>query len=123
MRATVDMPATVAVASAGTTAVGTDKPNQIVISVTGFQPATDGTVQAVVRIVGSKMGAEQEIGRFSLFPNVAFKADGASHAQRFAFPLPKDVTDSTALSLKVQLVPIMGEGKGATLDVGGAEFR
>jgi hypothetical protein len=99
-----------------------DQSPRVIISVTGFQPPQDGAVQAVVKAQREDTGVEQEIGRFGIFPHAAFKVE-PSKAQRFALPLPKELASGAPVQLKVYLVPFQGEGKGAWLEVGGAEIR
>jgi hypothetical protein len=117
--ATVDKPAVMTVTPAPER-VG--KPAQVVIVVTGFQPPQGGTVQAVVK---AQQGTEteQEIGRFGMFPNTQFQVTDPAKGQRFGFSLPKEVASGRPVKLKVELVPFRGEGKGATLQLGGAEIR
>jgi hypothetical protein len=120
---TVDKPGIVTTTTAPTPERrAADQSPQVIISVTGFQPPQDGAVQAVVKAQREDTGAEREIGRFGIFPHTEFKAD-PSRAQRFALPLPEELASGTPVQLKVYLVPLRGEGKGAWLEVGGAEIR
>jgi len=96
---------------------------RVIISVTAFRPPHDGAVQAVVKVQRDGGRTEQEIGRFGMFPNAEFKATGASKAQRFGLPLPKELASGGAVKLNVYLVPFKGEGSGALLEIGGAEIR
>src|SRR3712207_1269978 len=83
MLATVEKPAVLTARSA----LGIAEQSRVVIDVTGFKPAQEGSVQAVVR-VQKQDGTEQEIGRFGLFPQTEFTSDAAG-AQRYSVPLPR----------------------------------
>jgi hypothetical protein len=119
--ATVDKPAVVTATPAPGTALSAGASPQVVINVTGFQPATDGPVQAVVK--AQRGGREREIGRFGIFPHTAFKAAEPSRGQSFGIPLPKDLASGGPVKFNVYLVPANGEGKGASMEIGGAEIR
>ena len=118
MDATVEKPALV-------TATGPSTPStksHVVISVTGFQPAAEGAVQAVVK-ARNQDGTEQELGRFGLHPQTSFKSEPTG-AQRYSVPLPKNLASEGSVNLKVELVPgLKGTGEGARLELGGAEIR
>jgi hypothetical protein len=88
-----------------------------------YTPPSEGVVQGAVRVQTSDSGTEQEIGRFSLFPNVEFRAEDPSQAQRFSFPLPAELAGVRPVMLKILLLPLRGDGKGARLEIGGAEIR
>ena len=118
--ATLDRPATVTATPGPKHETG--QPARIVIIVTGFQPPQSGAVQAVVK--AQREGeTELEIGRFSIFPNTQFNVAGTAGGERFGFSLPKGQDGGGPLKVTVQLVPLRGEGKGATLQLGGAEIR
>jgi hypothetical protein len=123
--ATVYKPAVVTATPAPGAALSAGASPQVVINVTGFQPATDGPVQAVVK--AQRGGKEREIGRFGIFPHTAFKAAEPSRGQSFGIPLPKDLARDLAsggpVKFNVYLVPANGEGKGASMEIGGAEIR
>jgi hypothetical protein len=119
--ATVERPAVVTAAVPGLG--GSPDDQRVVVSVMAYTPPRDGTVQGVVKAQRSDGGPEHELGRFGLFPNAEFRAADPSQAQRFSFPLPKDLASGGPVQLKVQLVPSKGEGKDARLEVGGAEIR
>jgi hypothetical protein len=122
--ATVGRPALVtAVAGATPEARPADQTARLIISVMAFRPPQDGTVQAVVEVQRNGSGTELEIGRFGVFPNAEFRAAEPSKAQRFGFPLPKDLAGRGPLKLKIRLLPVGGEGKDAQLEIGGAEIR
>jgi hypothetical protein len=122
LHATVDRPAVViATPAAGSPRDTADQRPHVIVNVTGFQPAQDGPVQAVVKV--ERNGAEREIGRFGIVPHTAFKAADPSQAQSFGLPLPDDLAGSGPVKLNVYLVPSTGSGKGARLEVGGAEIR
>jgi hypothetical protein len=117
--ATVEKPA---VLTARSSAQGISDQSRVIIDVTGFKPAQEGSVQAVVK-AQKQDGTEQEIGRFGLFPQTEFKSDVAG-AQRYSVPLPKDLASSGQIKLKVELVPgPRGIGEGAQLQIGSAEIR
>jgi hypothetical protein len=120
--ATVDRPAVVMASPAERGAIerNVGEPH-VIVTVTGFQPAHTGAVQAVVKVLLD--GTEQEIGRFGIVPHAAFKAAEPSQAQSFSLPLPKGLATGGSVRLNVYLVPSTGDGKGARLEVGGAEIQ
>jgi hypothetical protein len=121
--ATVSKPATVT--ARPVTAAERSEPNhaaRVIVSVTGFQPPQDGSVEVVVKAQGDRIGTEQEIGRFSIFPQAEFKAVEPSKAQRFGLQLPQGLASGTLVKLNVYLVPLGGDGKGSRLELGGAEI-
>jgi hypothetical protein len=119
--ATLDKPAVVTVRPGPERSA--DQPARVVIIVTGFQPPQNGAVQAVVKAQREGTATEPEIGRFGIFPNTRFKVADPAKGQRFGFPLPKELAGRGPVKLTVQLVPLRGEGKGASLELGGAELR
>jgi hypothetical protein len=123
--ATVAQPAVVTATPVAGAAMRAGASPEVVINVTGFQPAQDGPVQAVVK--AQRDGKEREIGRFGIFPHIAFKAADPSQGQSFGIPLPKDLARDLAsgrpVKFNVYLVPANGEGKGARMEIGGAEIR
>src|SRR6266516_3872325 len=121
--ATVDNPAVIGAAAAAGKHHEPGQSPRVIMSVTGFQPPQDGAVQVVVKAEKDDAGTEQEIGRFGIFPNAEFKATDLSKAQRFGLPLPNELASGGTVKLKVYLVPLRGDGKGARLDLGGAEIR
>ncbi len=123
MVATVDNPAVIGAAAAAGKHHEPGQSPRVIMSVTGFQPPQDGAVQVVVKAEKDDAGTEQEIGRFGIFPNAEFKATDLSKAQRFGLPLPNELASGGTVKLKVYLVPLRGDGKGARLDLGGAEIR
>jgi len=122
--ATVDRPAVVTATAATALEHSAVQPSRAIITVTGFQPPQDGaTVEFVVRAQRRGTETEPEIGRFGIFPHTQFKVPDPARGQRFGFPLPKELANGGPVKLEVQLVPLRGDGKGATLELGGAEIR
>ena len=123
LRATIDRPAVLTAPARAPESAAADQSAQgqrVVVYVTGFQPANEGSVQAVVK-AQKPDGTEQEIGRFGIFPQAEFKSD-QSGAQRYSFPLPKELAGGP-VKLEVDLVPTRGKGEGAHLEVGRAEIQ
>ena len=122
--ATVDRPALVTAAAAPGPELGpADQPARVIISVMAFTPPRDGAVQGVVRTQKNEAGTEQEIGRFGMFPNAEFRAADPSQAQRFSFPIPRELARGRVVKLEVRIVPLRGDGKDARLEIGSAEIR
>ena len=122
--ATVERPATVTVSTApGPGLDASPAGRQVVVSVMGYKPARDGAVQGVVKVQPNEGRTEQEIGRFGIFPNAEFRAADPSQARRFTFPLPPDLARGGPVRLKVEVVPIRGDGKDAQLEIGSAEIK
>jgi hypothetical protein len=124
--ATVGKPAIVTAAPAKpqeAEALAVDKaPPRVVVHVTGYQPAQQGSVRGVVKVQKAD-GTEQEIGTFGVFPDAAFKAE-TSRARAFSFPLPKELA-ADPVKLKIEVVPdkTRGTGEGAQLEIGHAEIQ
>jgi hypothetical protein len=122
MLATIDKPAIVTVAPAASSErEAPDGSGRVVLKVAGFKPAQDGSaVQAVVKVQKAD-GREQEVHRFTVFPQAEFNTRDTSKFQKFGFSLPKELAGNGEIKLKVELVPLRGKGKGASLEVGSAE--
>jgi hypothetical protein len=119
--ATVERPATVTV----TVVRGPDsiEGQYVVVDVAAYTPPRDGAIQGVVTVLKHTDSTEQEIGRFGIFPDTEFSAADPSKVRRYSFPLPRDVLQDGPLKLTVHVVPLRGEGKGARLELGGAEIK
>ena len=120
--ATVEHPATVTV----TVAQGPDSieaGQYLVVDVTAYTPPRDGAIQGVVTVQKHTDSTEQEIGRFGIFPNTEFSAADPSKVRRYSFPLPRDVLRDGPVKVTIHVVPLRGEGKGARLELGGAEIK
>jgi hypothetical protein len=120
--ATVENPAVVTATAAPAEGFTSQSP-RVIVSVTGFEPPREGGVQVVVKAQSERSPQEQEIGRFAVFPETAFKAPDQSKAKRFGLPLPQELAASKAVTLRVYLVPFRGSGEGAQLELGVAEIR
>jgi hypothetical protein len=124
--AAVGKPATITARTASpdeTAAALSKRSTRLVVSVSDFQPAADGSaVQVVVRALNERTGAEQEVGRFGVMP---YGAAGMAppQVQRFGLALPEDLSADHSIRLNVYLEPSIGNGKGARLKVDGAEIR
>ncbi|GAB1716830.1 MAG: hypothetical protein NTAFB05_18720 [Nitrobacter sp.] len=117
VRANVDTPARVAIASSRDPSRRTD--GRLVITVTGFTPSENGPVEAVVLI---PCGAEErEIGRFGIFPQQSFRAGRNANAQRFGFALPNACKAPSRVTIRIE--PSSGDGSGAELVIGSAELE
>ena len=117
--ATVARPATVPVARA--VAAPNGAASHIVVSVSGFQPSPTGPVQAVV--MARCGGADVEIGRFGIMPQAPFSAANPAREQRFSLSVPADPGCQKLDNITVHLVPTLGDGTGAALEIGGAALR
>jgi hypothetical protein len=122
LSATVENPAEITATAAPAEGFASQSP-RVIVSVTGFEPPREGGVEVVVKAQSESSPGEQEIGRFGVFPETAFKAPDPSKAKRFGLPLPQDLAASKAVTLRVYLVPFRGSGEGALLELGGAEIR
>ncbi|MFL6834723.1 MAG: hypothetical protein ACJ8F0_19250 [Xanthobacteraceae bacterium] len=120
--ATVERPAIVTAAVAPSPGASLAD-RQVVVSVVAYKPSRDGAVQGVVKVQKNEGGTEQEIGRFGIFPNAEFRAADPSQARRYSFPLPTEVARGSPIKLKVEVVPVRGEGKDAQLEIGSAEIK
>ena len=120
--ATVENPAVVT-ATAGLPEGFLGQSPRVIVSVTGYEPPREGGVEVVVKAQSESSPKEQEIGRFAVFPETAFKAPDPSKAKRFGLPLPRVLAASKSVTLRVYLVPFRGSGEGALLELGGAEIR
>jgi hypothetical protein len=119
--AAVDKPVTVSLvraSSAGAVGGGT---LHVVVTVSGFQPSPAGPVQAVVYVQCN--GSKVEIGRFGILPQTPFSASEPSKAQRFSLTLSPNTPCKRPESVTIRVVPTHGDGRGATLEIGGAELQ
>jgi hypothetical protein len=91
--ATAESPAVVTATAAPAEGFTSQSP-RVIVSVTGFEPPRDGGVEVVVKAQAEGSPKEQEIGRFGVFPEAAFKAPDPSKAKRFGLPLPKELAAS-----------------------------
>lgn len=116
-RARVNAPARIVIAP-------TREPSQqhdaarLVVTVTGFKPATSGTVEGVVLI--SCGTEEREIGRFGIFPQQPFISGSDAKPQRFGFAWP-DGCKPTHVTVRVE--PSVGDGSGAEIVIGEAALK
>ena len=124
LSATIDRPALIAIAppeSHESNATGLF--SRIVLVVTCYQPAQDGSaVQAVVNVKIAD-GTEQEVFRFAIYPDTAFRTSDSASSQSFGFSLPDDLLDKSSVHLVVRLMPLRGEGKGASMEIGEAKWE
>jgi hypothetical protein len=108
----------------------------VIIGVSNYHPADDGTPVEVVVKARIGNGVEREVGRFGVTPDRDFVAAEPSDALRFSLPLPRDLTTSEPVTFSVQLASSYpaspdkpsasagdGRGKGAYLRVGEVEIR
>lgn len=119
--ATVEKPAIVPVVQSVSAEAIKEGPLHVVVTVTGFQPSSTGAVQAIVEALCGT--STVEIGRFGVLPQKAFSPAEPSKAQRFSFSLTPDLTCDRPQSVTIHLVPSHGDGRGASLEIGGAELR
>jgi hypothetical protein len=126
--ATVDKPATITTRRAA--AVGdaaSPASSRVIVSVTHYRPTDDGLPVEVVVNGRPGDGAEREIGRFGITPDREFASADPSTTQRFGFALPRELATAIAagrpVTFSVHLVPVRGEGKGASLRIGTVEFN
>ncbi|MEH6950000.1 hypothetical protein V4R08_01390 [Nitrobacter sp. NHB1] len=117
VRASVNAPARVAITASRD--LSQNASARIVITVTGFRPSPSGPVEAVVLI---PCGTEQrEIGRFGIFPQQSFTAGKNANPQRFGFAVPDPCKMPSQVTIRIE--PSTGNGSGAELVIGGAEFE
>ncbi len=123
--ATVERPAVITSTSAPVSAAAggaAEQSARLVVSVAGYTPPQDGgAVQVVVKAQQHGSGAEQEVGRFGVM--LPTGSMGSSGVARYGLPLPPELADDGPLKLNVYLIPSQGDGKGARLEVGGAEIQ
>jgi hypothetical protein len=122
--ATVGNPAIVTAlpSNAAESMAGPKQAPRVVVHVTGYKPAQQGSVRGVVKVRQAD-GTEKEIGTFGVFPDTAFKAD-SSRPRMFSFPLPRELA-AAPVQLKVEVVPDKerSTGEGAQLEIGRAEIQ
>jgi hypothetical protein len=116
--ATAARPAIVPLERVADALASAEGPQYVQIAVRGYRPASDGPVEVVVEaLAGAK---SVEIGRFGVFPNVAFTADDPAKVQRFRLTVPTGVRLDPTTRLRVRLVPELGAGKGASIELDSA---
>ena len=129
VQATVDRPATIVAQlspsqlspSLGESRSGSSA--HVIIAVTHYSPTDDGMPVEVVVTGRIGNGPEREVGRFGITPDVEFKVDDPSAAQRFSLRLPRELTSTEPIEFSVQIVPVRGSGRGASVQVSDVEIR
>lgn len=97
---------------------------QLVVSVIAYEaPDKAGAVLFVVSARTSSAGMERELGRFSIFPDVDFKATAPDQAMHFGFPLPPDLATCQHIEVKVRIDAQPGTGKRGSIMISTAEIR
>jgi hypothetical protein len=119
--AAVDKPVTVPLVQASSADAERGSPVHVVVTVTGFRPSPAGPVQAVIDVQCD--GSKVEIGRFGILPQTPFSASEPSKAQRFSLTLSPHPPCTQPESVTIRVVPTHGDGRGAMLEIGGAELR
>lgn len=123
--ATVDQPARITATEAG--APGNAASRRVVVSVTSYRPTDDGSPIEVVVKARAANGEERDIGRFGITPDREFTSTAPATTPRFSFALPRELASVLAagkpVAFSVHLVPVRGDGKGASLRVGTVEFH
>ena len=119
--AAVDKPVTVPLVRASPADAVGGGTVHVVVTVSGFQPSPAGPVQAVVYVQCN--GSKVEIGRFGILPQTPFSASEPSKAQRFSLTLSPNTPRKRPESVTIRVVPTHGDGRGATLEIGGAELQ
>lgn len=115
---TVDRPAEIPIASAPANSLVPSSRRQLMITVVGYRPSAEGSVEVVVDAVcGSQV---TEIGRFGILSPRPFTPADPDRAQRFGLPLGPCMTPSF---VSVRVVPSRGSGVDATVELTGAELR
>jgi hypothetical protein len=124
VQATVDRPATiVAQLSPSPSESRSGSSAHVIIAVTHYSPTDDGMPVEVVVTGRIGNGPEREVGRFGITPDVEFKVDDPSAAQRFSLRLPRELTSTEPIEFSVQIVPVRGSGRGASVQVSDVEIR
>ena len=96
------------------------------VQIGAYTPPLRGAVDAIVVLASG--GRETEIGRITVFPNVAFTAKVGEPGRSYRFNVTSAIAASVAggpLELRVRLVPIDPNVPitGAQMTVRSAEFR
>ncbi len=96
--------------------------SRLILTIVAFTPPSDKKpVEIVVRAAAAGQG--RELGRVAIMPYAAFRATDTARRQNLTFALPADLAGEKTLTLEVALVPVLGGGKDASLEVGGAAIR
>ncbi len=119
LRATSVAPVTVPIVRHVTAEAAKTGAHRVIVTVAGFAPSPSGPVEIVV--VMPCDGGEREIGRFGVLPASGFTGTDRSRWQHFGLPLPAGC--DSAEHLRVRVVARQGDGKGAHVDIDGAEIR
>ena len=123
--ATRELPALVTASrSVGTEAAEVPRAPRVIVGVTSYQPARDGAPVLIVVKARDKSGTERVIGSFGITPkDKAFKVPDPSRARRFHLPLPPGFSIDEPLKLNIYVEADDGTGRGAQVEIGGAELR
>ncbi len=124
MLATLDKPAVMTATLSGPTLTETPGPPRVLLTIVAFTPPPDKKpVEIVVSAARHDGSARHELGRVAISPYAAFGRGDTKRWQNFAFALPDALTGQATLTLSVALVPALGGGKGASLEVGSAAIH
>lgn len=120
MQATVGKPATIAISGKAERPYA-EAGGRVVVTITGYEPSTAGSVTVVVSV---RCGDDlREIGRFGIFPDVAFSVSAGAKPQQFGFPLPIDPACRQPQSVTLHVEPQAGTGVGASIAIGSASIE
>jgi hypothetical protein len=89
---------------------------RLVVTVVGYTPPRDGSVQLVVALRCS--GIDREVGRVAIFPNAEFAPTDVHKAQMFGLPLPDEPACRMATTAHIQLTATIGTGEGGAVTIG-----
>jgi hypothetical protein len=123
--ATVDKPAIITARRPISASAAPNARLQTIVSVTRYHPSADGKPVEIVVDGRVEGGQNREVGRFGITPDRDYAANDPSAAQRFLLPIPQelaaDVRAGKPITFTVRLVPVRGNGEGASLRIGNVE--
>jgi hypothetical protein len=88
---------------------------RLVVTVSGYRPATDGPVNVVVSLLCGE--GEKVLGRFAVMPRMSFSAAEPARAQHFGLPAPNTPECRAAHAATGRLDAAAGQGRDASITI------
>jgi hypothetical protein len=102
-------------------AVAEGRAPRLVVTVSGYRPASDGPVDVVVSLLCGE--GEKVLGRFAVMPRMSFSAAEPARAQHFGLSAPNTPECRAARAATVRLEPAAGQGRDASITISGIGWQ
>jgi hypothetical protein len=102
-------------------AVAEGRAPRLVVTVSGYRPASDGPVDVVVSLLCGE--GEKVLGRFAVMPRMSFSAAEPARTQHFGLSAPNTPECRAARAATVRLEPAAGQGLDASITISGIAWQ